>query len=326
MSVDTALERLRAANPVPDPSMLADRSDEVSVLLPVTWQRSTDMTQTIERPVHEEPPPSKKPRLLVALAAAAVAIVVGLAAIMVATTDGTDQTPVTQVTVTQAQIDDVPVTEAPEAEAMADDQAIALTEELIAMFNNGDVEGLAAALAAAASVEFGPDSEFDPMWANDVSELIAVHRALNDLGTNFLFENGTAPQSLLMLSEPGCRTVPASGARATVSCRGALDGGLFGGVEDWTRDGFVSVEIGPDGTVERFSMRFLTQIDSVPRTLESFFMWVEENHPEDLDVISVAVEETSIRPNIDYGRIPVFTEDGSPLLIQRLNEWRTAQG
>lgn len=317
MSVDIALERLRAANPVPDPEMLADRSNDVSVLLPVTWQRSTSMTQTTQRPVEEQPPErTQRSGYVVALVAAVIVIVGGIAAVLLTTSGTIDQTPVTQ----------VPVTEAPvQRESMTDAEAIARSEELIGMFNDGEVEGLAGIFDGMETVEFGPDTDYDPMWASGADDFATVHKTLAAANTAFLFETGSAPESALMLGPAGCKSVPSSDV-VVVSCRGSIDGFLFGGPEATPKDAFVSVEFASDGTVVRFSMRFVTAIRDFQNSLADFFDWLGTNHSGDMETISVEIAESADRPSIDYPRIPVFTEDGSPLLRERVSEWLASLG
>jgi len=108
MSVDTAMERLRAANPAPDTRLLRDESEDLTALLATTWQRSTNM-QTQQRQKLE--PVRKKgiPGWAIALAAAAaVLVLVGIAS-LISTGSGTepaDVVPVTPTTVA-AQVDTV---------------------------------------------------------------------------------------------------------------------------------------------------------------------------------------------------------------------------
>jgi hypothetical protein len=89
MSIDTAMERLRAANPAPDTRLLRDESDDLTALLAATWQRSTNM-QT-KQPTNQEPVNHQKTRgWVIALAAAAVVLVVVGIASFLSTRQGTE--------------------------------------------------------------------------------------------------------------------------------------------------------------------------------------------------------------------------------------------
>ena len=75
MSVETAFQLLREANPVPDPALLTDRSADFGALLTATMQRSAEM-QTQELTRTETPqPPSRRPWLIAVTAAAAVILI-----------------------------------------------------------------------------------------------------------------------------------------------------------------------------------------------------------------------------------------------------------
>jgi hypothetical protein len=248
--------------------------------------------------------------------AAAIVIVGGIAALLLTTGGTNDQAPVTQ----------VPVTEAPaQLESMTDAEAIARSEELIGMFNDGDVEGLAGIFDGLETVEFGPDTDYDPMWASGAADFATVHTTLAAANTEFLFETGSAPESALMLGPAGCKSVPSSDV-VVVSCRGSIDGFLFGGPEGTPKDAFVSLEFASDGSLVRFSMRFVTAIRDFQNSLADFFDWLGTNHSGDMETISVEIAESADRPSIDYPRIPVFTADGSPLLLERVNEWLASAG
>jgi hypothetical protein len=77
MSIETAMDRLRAANPAPDTRLLRDQSDDLNVLLSETWQRSTNV-QTQQPLQMQEPQKPRRRGWLVAAAAFAVVVVVGL--------------------------------------------------------------------------------------------------------------------------------------------------------------------------------------------------------------------------------------------------------
>lgn len=90
MSIDTAFERLREANPVPRPELLRGENDEISVVrTPEPWRRDEMDTQTIER---KPAPTGGRRKWLPALAGAAV---VALVAIGISTW-GTDEAPTAQ--------------------------------------------------------------------------------------------------------------------------------------------------------------------------------------------------------------------------------------
>lgn len=89
MSIDTAMERLRAANPAPDTRLLRDESDDLTALLAATWQRSTNMQA--KQPTNQEPVNNQRTRgWVIALAAAAVVLVVVGVASFLSTRQGTE--------------------------------------------------------------------------------------------------------------------------------------------------------------------------------------------------------------------------------------------
>lgn len=97
MSVDTAMERLRTANPAPDTRLLRDESEDLTALLTATWQRSTNM-QT-QQPQKVEPTKERKTRgWLVALATAAVVLAIAGVISLLSTSDGAE--PATEVPIT----------------------------------------------------------------------------------------------------------------------------------------------------------------------------------------------------------------------------------
>lgn len=114
MSVDTAMERLRTANPAPDTRLLRDESEDLTALLTATWQRSTNM-QT-QQPQKVEPTKERKTRgWLVALATAAVVLVIAGVISLLSTSDGAEpatEVPITTTTVA-ALVETVTTTAAP---------------------------------------------------------------------------------------------------------------------------------------------------------------------------------------------------------------------
>lgn len=84
MSIDNAMDRLRAANPAPDKRLLRAEFDDLSVLLSATWQRSTNVQTELPQQTQQSQKPSRR-GWLVAGAAFAVVAIVGLGASLVAT-------------------------------------------------------------------------------------------------------------------------------------------------------------------------------------------------------------------------------------------------
>lgn len=147
MSIDTAMERLRAANPAPDTRLLREESQDLSTLLSATWQRSTNM-QT-EQPV--KPPRADRPQRngwLIAAAAFVVVLLVGVAVIALgqqATDDPTDPAPdptTTSTTTTIASVDNS-----------------SLAEEVIALWAANDTQGFWDWFAADGTFEGSPAYE-----------------------------------------------------------------------------------------------------------------------------------------------------------------------
>jgi hypothetical protein len=89
MSIETATQRLRDANPAPDTNLLRSETEDLTALLHATWQRSTNVqTQQHQKlaPVKE---PQKRGWLIAAAVAAATIIVIGAVALL-PLTQGTD--------------------------------------------------------------------------------------------------------------------------------------------------------------------------------------------------------------------------------------------
>lgn len=129
MNVDTAFRQLRDANPVPEPASLRRQSQDTSVLLAATRQRSTEM-QTQEETTGRTRQEPRTRRLLVGIAvAAAVLVAVGVTVGVALTlrTDGSTP-PADQVTV-------------PPEQATDQAEAVAVIEAAYAAFNAGDAEG-----------------------------------------------------------------------------------------------------------------------------------------------------------------------------------------
>ena len=118
MQIDTAFQRLRDANPVPDPAALRERRVESDVFLAATQQRSAKM-QTQVKPVAMEPAP-KPPNRRRWVPIAAAAVVAAVIAIPVLLSSGGDEPEVvdpvpttTVVTTTVAPTTVTPTTVAP---------------------------------------------------------------------------------------------------------------------------------------------------------------------------------------------------------------------
>jgi hypothetical protein len=84
MSIDNAMDRLRAANPAPDKRLLRAEFDDLNVLLSATWQRSTNVQTELPQQTQQSQKPSRR-GWLVAAAAFAVVAIVGLGAGLIAT-------------------------------------------------------------------------------------------------------------------------------------------------------------------------------------------------------------------------------------------------
>lgn len=81
MSLDTAMERLRAANPAPDIRLIRDKPEDLAVLLTTTWQRSTNMDTNQPQGTRSSQPNTRR-GWVAAVAAFAVVLVVGAVAIV----------------------------------------------------------------------------------------------------------------------------------------------------------------------------------------------------------------------------------------------------
>lgn len=110
MSIDNAMDRLRAANPAPDTRLLRAELDDLNVRLSATWQRSTNV-QTQIPPVTQQPEKPTRRGWLIA-AAAFVVVVVGVGVNLIATNNDNPPavSPAAPVTiVAQVDFDDRPV-------------------------------------------------------------------------------------------------------------------------------------------------------------------------------------------------------------------------
>lgn len=126
MSIDTAFERLREANPVPRPELLRTENEDISVVrTPEPWRRDEMDTRTIER---KPAPTGVRSKWLPALAAAAV--VVALVAIGILT----------------SQTDEAPMAQRP----------VDVAEAFVAAMADGDIESINELLASDATVLHPP--------------------------------------------------------------------------------------------------------------------------------------------------------------------------
>lgn len=109
MSIETATQRLKDANPVPEPALLRRETDDLSALLLATWQRSMNVqTQQITKMTPKHKP--QKRGWLIAVAVAVATIVVISAAALLSLTQGVNDVATTPTTLNSAP---VPTTEAP---------------------------------------------------------------------------------------------------------------------------------------------------------------------------------------------------------------------
>ena len=103
-----------------------------------------------------------------------------------------------------------------------------------------------------------------------------------------------------------------------MSCRGSFSGTLFEAPDNTAKDGFVSVEFADDGTLTRFSMRFITQDGSIRDLVNGMLAYVAEIHPEALDSISVV---STASPNTVFPRRLIMNADTAPVIVEYLDEW-----
>jgi len=110
MSIDTAIQRLRDANPAPEPGQLIRESDDLTALLNETWQRSTNMQTQTPQKVEPEGRETNRGWLIALSVAAGIIFVVGALALLPMTqgSDVVDESPNTT----------IPVVVDPETEAL----------------------------------------------------------------------------------------------------------------------------------------------------------------------------------------------------------------
>jgi plastocyanin len=82
MSIETAIRRLKDANPAPETSLLRSETDDLTTLLHATWQRSTNVQTQQAQKFSPEKEPRKNGWMIVAAVAAATIIVIGAVALL----------------------------------------------------------------------------------------------------------------------------------------------------------------------------------------------------------------------------------------------------
>lgn len=82
MSIDTATQRLRDANPAHEPNLLRSESDDLTALLHATWQRSTNVQTQQAQKLTPQKSPQKREWLIAVAVAAATIIVIGAVALL----------------------------------------------------------------------------------------------------------------------------------------------------------------------------------------------------------------------------------------------------
>jgi hypothetical protein len=168
MSVETAFQQLREANPVPDPALLIDASTDFAGLLATTTQRSAEMqTEELTRPKSPQQR-TYRPWLLAASAAAAVLVIGAVLAISTigGSPDVAENPPVTT-------IGPAPPTPSIDAGAAApiqvqNDQASRVTIEFI-----GNAQGLVAGGAHIVDIQM-------EIEADALSPAVTVHLVSTD--------------------------------------------------------------------------------------------------------------------------------------------------
>lgn len=109
MSTDTAIQRLRDANPAPEPHQITSDSADLDVLLRETWQRSTNMQTQQPQKLRPEDKPTNRGWLIALAVAAGVMFIIGALALLPLTegSEVVDEAPNTPVPT-----EVVPITEA----------------------------------------------------------------------------------------------------------------------------------------------------------------------------------------------------------------------
>ena len=129
MSADTAFQRLRDSNPVPEPALLRKQSHDSAILLAASRQMSTEM-QTQEEINNQTKHGPRPRRLLIGIGVAAAALVAAAVTVGVALALSTDDSP----------------PPANQVDNPAAAEAVAVVEAAYAVYNAGDAEAWLAAV------------------------------------------------------------------------------------------------------------------------------------------------------------------------------------
>lgn len=313
------LDIVALANPAPAGSEAPAGVLSSVALLEILDERTTSMSTTTLKPTQHGPDNKPKRSWLVpAMAGFVIVLVIGLSALLLSRS-GQDNAPA-----------DVPPTTTMSAEEEADgtsaqltnEQAMLTAESLIAAFNDGDVEAISGALSDDPSVEFSWLSAVGPpYWAADIEEFETVMDSLLALGTSIKLEPSDND-----IIEPGGECIATSiGSAVSVRCRGTIGGSFFEAGNGEAKDVRVAVEVAEDGSVTRFAVRPNIDDRIASTLLVPFFEWVGENHPDDLDVISVPNDIDGLGSNgttHQYERDLILSLKTAPLILEYIEEWK----
>ncbi|MGI9667128.1 MAG: hypothetical protein ACR2N2_08515 [Acidimicrobiia bacterium] len=301
MSVDTAMDRLRAANPAPDTRLLRDESDDLNVLLADTWQRSTSV-QTHEPQKVEDTPSTRRRGWLVAAAAAIVVAVLGAAAFLLAPGDGLEPVapstttsvdaapPTTVATPPTTSVEATPTTIVGVA---AESDGPVLTEVQVAFIENYETVVNGRDSAAFADL-------FDP-------SAYRVHSSANQLTFSLegmVEEAGHAWNQETTFSLSECEP-SASGIACLTNRSGPVEEALAGGPVE-SRNVY---SLDPDGKILKIVVG-ATMFDDRPD--QAFRAWLTATHPE---------EAAGLVPNSDREVYGAFVYDDSELYLEWAPVW-----
>jgi plastocyanin len=102
MTIETAIRRLKDANPAPETSLLRSETDDLTTLLHATWQRSTNVQTQQAQKFNPEKEPRKNGWLIAAAVAAVTIIVIGAVALLPLSQGSNDVTDTPQTTLNTA--------------------------------------------------------------------------------------------------------------------------------------------------------------------------------------------------------------------------------